>query len=420
MIRPLALLLLTAVAACASPRPLAPPASAAAEVRAPVTILISIDGFRPDYLDRGVMPVLSGLAAGGVRAAMRPSFPTKTAPNHWTLVTGLRPDRNGIVANNMEDPRRPGEVFTMGSDDPFWWGESEPIWVTAERAGIPTATMFWPGSVAAIGGVRSRDWPNATTGGTRPSAWQAYYMHLPERSRVDALIDWLRRPLPRRPRFLTLYLDSVDTAGHIHGPDAAGTTRAAAEADRTIGHLVDELAALGQPANLVIVSDHGMRAVSRRRLVAFDRLLPPAAYKLLDDGAFASVSPMAGQEALVARVLTRPHPHMRCWRRGQVPADYAYGRNPRVAPVVCVAAPGWQLRRTPEDAKREGGGDHGFDPADPQMQALFVAHGPAFRPGVTLPPFDNAAVAPLLRDLLGLPPGNRLDGTSAPFASARR
>jgi len=95
--------------ACATPPVNAPvPLAAPVEARAPVTILISIDGFRADYLDRGVTPVLSGLAAKGVRAAMRPSFPSKTFPNHYAIVTGLRPDRNGITANRMEDPRRPG------------------------------------------------------------------------------------------------------------------------------------------------------------------------------------------------------------------------------------------------------------------------------------------------------------------------
>ncbi|MGJ3627185.1 alkaline phosphatase family protein [Sphingomonas sp. MMS24-JH45] len=61
-----------------------------------------IDGFRPDYLDRGVTPTLERLRRGGVFAAMRPSFPSKTFPIHWTLVTGLHPDRHGIVANTME------------------------------------------------------------------------------------------------------------------------------------------------------------------------------------------------------------------------------------------------------------------------------------------------------------------------------
>ena len=84
-IRLCALLFAFALAACAT----APPKTAPP----PLTILISIDGFRPDYLDRGVTPMLSGLAKDGVRASMRPSFPSKTFPNHYAIVTGLRPDR---------------------------------------------------------------------------------------------------------------------------------------------------------------------------------------------------------------------------------------------------------------------------------------------------------------------------------------
>ena len=143
------------LAACATPPPLTGPGR-------PLTILISIDGFRADYLDRGMTPVLSGLAADGARGVMRPSFPTMTFPNHYTLVTGLRPDRHGIVDNIMEDPDIPGVTFRMSNAqavaDRRWWDQGEPIWVRAERAGIVTATMFWPGSGAPIQGVRPRHW----------------------------------------------------------------------------------------------------------------------------------------------------------------------------------------------------------------------------------------------------------------------
>jgi N6-L-threonylcarbamoyladenine synthase len=55
------------LAACASWSP-APPSNR------PLVVLISIDGFRPDYLDRGVTPTLSKLAADGDPAAF--AFPT--------------------------------------------------------------------------------------------------------------------------------------------------------------------------------------------------------------------------------------------------------------------------------------------------------------------------------------------------------
>lgn len=98
MLRALRLCLALLLVAVAAP-------SVAAE--RPLTVLISIDAFRADYLDRGVTPALSALAAGGARAAMRPSFPSKTFPNHYTLVTGLRPDQHGIVTNNMWDAAEP-------------------------------------------------------------------------------------------------------------------------------------------------------------------------------------------------------------------------------------------------------------------------------------------------------------------------
>ena len=118
----------------------------AATPPAPV-IIISIDGFRADYFGRGLSPTLTALAADGVHAkAMRPSFPSVTEPNHYTLMTGLRPDHHGIVDNIMRDPSMPGAWFgDPGSNvenDPRWWNEATPLWVTAQRQGLKTASSF--------------------------------------------------------------------------------------------------------------------------------------------------------------------------------------------------------------------------------------------------------------------------------------
>ncbi|WP_294246791.1 ectonucleotide pyrophosphatase/phosphodiesterase [uncultured Sphingomonas sp.] len=436
MIRlPLAALALALLGGCAYPYtpPALPPVTSAApaamtgsasvapmqEERAPVTILVSIDGFRVDYLQRGITPNLSRLAAGGVSAPMRPSFPSKTFPNHWTLVTGLVPDRHGIVANSFTDPTHPGERFTMSSEQPYWWNAAEPIWVTAEKAGIPTATMFWPGSTVAWGGVQQDDYHHTVTNGIRPHDWQAYNSAVSDRQRVDALIDWLRRPAATRPRFLTLYIDEVDIAGHEVGPDAPGVNAAIAKADVAIGQLVAGLAELHQPANLLVVADHGMAATSSDRVIALDRLLDPADYDLSDDGPFASITAKPGHEAaLEARLLGR-RGHMTCWRKGEIPARFHYGRNPRIAPYFCLADAGWMIEAKAPD-KPFAGGMHGYDHEDPTMVALFIANGPAFRSGVRLAPFANVDVAPLLRDLIGLPPGQGLDGNDAPFRRAFR
>lgn len=406
-----------ALAACTTTSGTLPMSVASqAEARAPVTILVSIDGFHPGYLDRGVTPNLSRLAAGGVTGPMRPSFPSKTFPNHYTLVTGLRPDRNGIVANRMEDDRRPGEVFTMASDDPFWWNEATPIWVDAERAGIRTGITFWPGSNVANGATRAKEWPNAITGGSRPSDWAQFNQAISGTQRVNAVLDLLRRPAEIRPRFTTLYFDSVDTAGHRFGPAARETTDAVAEVDRWVGQLVRGLAAMRQPANLVIVADHGMAATSTTRLVRLDQIADPADYRLVEAGPYAALDAVPGHEAALEKRLLGRHAHAECWRKAQFPARFHYGRNARVPDYLCLAEVGWQITdRAPEHASE--GGSHGYDHEAAEMLALFVANGPAFAPGGRVPTFDNVDVYPLLRRLIGLPP-EPSDGDPDRFAGA--
>lgn len=411
-----------ALAGCATPPATGLGARAApvAEQRQPVVILVSIDGFRPDYLDRGVTPALSGLAAGGVSAAMRPSFPSITFPNHWTLATGLVPDHTGIVANAIDDAAHPDDHFTMNSDDPFWWNAAEPIWVTAEKAGIRTATMFWPGANVAWGGVRESGAKHgAVTGGTRPEDWQQFNQNVSGTQRVDAVIDWLRRPAATRPRFVTLYFDTVDSAGHEFGPDAPQMTAAVAEVDTSIGRLVGGLAALGQPAELVVVADHGMAATSSERVIALDAIAPPADYRIEEAGTFASLYPTVGHETELERALLAPHAHMQCWRKAEIPARFHYGTNPRIPPYLCLADVGWLIGKTAPTKPATGGG-HGYDNDAPSMRALFIANGPSFRRGVRLATFDNTAIAPLVRDLLHLPPGQGLDGSDAPFRGAIR
>src|SRR5689334_25056629 len=176
-------------------------------------ILISIDGFRADYLDRGITPTLASLAADGVRAdALKPAFPTLTFPNHYTIVTGLYPDHHGIVNNRMVDPAS-GKRFVYSDPkttaDPSWWG-GEPLWVSVERQGGHAATVFWPGSDVAIDGVR-------------PDHWLTFDAKMTPTARVDQALAWLDLPPAQRPGFVTLYFEQVDHAAHNFGPDSKET-----------------------------------------------------------------------------------------------------------------------------------------------------------------------------------------------------
>lgn len=338
---------------------------------------------------------------------MRPSFPSKTFPNHYALVTGKRPDRNGIVANNMTDPAIPGVVFAMSNqgavDDERWWDEAEPIWVTAERAGLITATEFWPGSEAPIQGVR-------------PRYYRHFNMGVPSDARADQLLTWLDLPLAERPVLETLYFDIVDTAGHHDGPDSPEVNAAASKVDAAIGRLVTGLKTRRIVANIIVVADHGMAATSPDRVVYIDDIVAKDSFHSLDLGPIGTIYPNPEHEAEVTTALIAPHDHVQCWTKDKIPERLHYGHNPRVAPIVCLPETGWMLT-THGRAPKRAGGEHGYDNASPEMAAIFIANGPAFRRGVRLPPFDNVDVYPLLARLIGVTPvpgdGNLADLTPA-------
>jgi len=389
---------------------LTPPGTPAAP---PPLILVSIDGFRADYLDRGLTPVLQGLAAGGARAdGMRPSFPSVTFPNHYTLVTGLRPDRHGIVNNTMQDPAFPGATFTLSNREealrPRWWNGAEPVWVTAERHGARTATMFWPGSEVAIRGVRPHD-------------WAVFDQTLPSSARVDRLLSWFDRPPGARPRFATLYFDIVDTQGHTFGPDSAELNAALAEVDAALGRLTDGLRARGVRANLVVVSDHGMAALAPERTIHLDAIVAPASIEARWLTHYhVGVAPAAGRTAEVEAALLGRHGALECWRKDDIPARFRFGRNPRVPPIFCLPDVGWSIVSAARPLPYgPGKGAHGYDNADPAMAALFVAAGPDIAAGVRLPRFDNVDVYPLLMRLIHLPAAPN-DGDPATLAPALR
>ncbi len=407
-----------ALAGCASVPATAPAVPAVhatlpREATSPL-ILISIDGFRNDYLERGLTPTLTALAGDGVRAEyMRPSYPSITFPNHYTLVTGLRPDHHGVIANFMTDPSIPGVRFSMFDPatvgDERWWDDGTPLWTRVREQGGRAAAMFWVGSEAPIHGAR-------------PEFWRPFDIQVSSEDRVRQVLDWLALPAAERPHFITLYFDQVDSMGHEHGPDSPELDQALGEVDTAIGHLLQgiDTLGLGQRVNLVVVSDHGMTATGPEKEFFLDDLVDVSHLDFGWTGAYASFDALPGGET-AARQLMGRHPHMECMTREQIPARFEYGRHRRVPAYICIGEPGWQIttREAVQRKKHRLLGEHGYDNQLADMRSPFIAHGPAFRQGLVIPPIDNVDVYPLLARVLGIAPGAN-DGDAAHTAAALR
>lgn len=390
-------------AGCATqPKPALPAPAVATAKPAPASLLlISIDGYRNTYIERGLSPTLAMLAKDGVHATgMQPSFPSLTFPNHYTLVTGLRPDHHGIVNNTMYDAAL--GKFSLGNRDAVsdgrWWSQATPLWETARAHGLRSATMFWPGSEADIHGQH-------------PDFWKTYDGNVTPNERVDQILAWLDLPAGERPIFLTLYFDDVDHAGHTYGPDTPEVDDALRKTDAALARLVGGLRQrqLLDRVNMIILADHGMASVPQNNSVMIDKLIPMTRVDVVSLGVVAGFNPTPGHHDFdkIEQRLEQPQRHMTCWDKTRVPARFAYGSSARVPQLVCVADVGWRIATAASLAKKNGKpslGEHGYDNAAPEMQALFVAHGPAFRQGVMAASFPNVDVYPLMTHLLDLPP----------------
>lgn len=375
----------------------------------PTVILISLDGFRSDYLDKYQPPHILELAEKGVRAPwMTPSFPSLTFPNHYTLATGLYPAHHGIVGNTMYDPVFK-TTFSLSKREEVqngrWW-EGEPIWVTAEKQGQRTACFFFPGTEAEIQGVR-------------PTFWKTYDGNIGFEDRVDQILAWLDLPLAERPTFYTLYFDEPDHAGHEFGPDAPETAQAVARVDAMIGRLTAGLKSrdIFKTINLILVSDHGMTAVNPENIEflddAFDLTL---AEQISWGSSVVTIFPKPGEEDRIrASIGAHPLQHARVYPQSDLPEHFHFNGHRRIPPFVCVAEPGWRVtsRKFHEDQQARNPappnpviGVHGYDNETPDMRAIFIAHGAAFRKRHQTPAFSNVEVYNLMACILGLTPAS--------------
>jgi hypothetical protein len=363
-------------------------------------VLISIDGFRHDYIEKHQARAMANIAARGVRAeSMQPVYPANTFPNHISLLTGLLPVNHGIVNNRFYDKSRHA-YYSMGEAyKDSTWITAVPFWNLVESHGYPSATYFWPESDARIGGQV-------------PSYHFHYSKYSDYQQRVDQIIEWLTYPDATRPVFIAGYFSLVDTVGHDYGPDAPQTFAAVQKIDALIGQLYERIQALPIKVNLILVSDHGMNAVDTSRIIYQDELKISDDFLILNEGeqillyakdGVSEAAVKAQEEALRALAL----PGVKVFDEHQR-KHYHMPRNPRTGDIIMtIDAP---ARFAKNKDSRIGPGGHGYLPEHPDMGATFVAVGPAFRQGVQLPRFSNLEVYPALAKVLGLELLRPIDG----------
>ncbi|KAH9041999.1 Phosphodiest-domain-containing protein [Lactarius pseudohatsudake] len=321
-------------------------------------LLVSIDGLRADYLDRGLTPHLLDVSKKGLRAKfMKPVFPINAEmvplSNHWTLMTGLYAESHGIVANNFWDAE---------TDSEFHYNNISSCW-----------EPHWPG-------------PAQTLSGASPTYFVPWANKVSLDTKLDQILDWIDLPLSERPQLILTYEPSLDQAGHAKGPYSREVNETLRYVDGFVRDLHDSLVArnLTEIVDVIFVSDHGMTDTSHPELVYIDDLLGENGWKAVkhEDG-WPSMGlhfdPSANASHYLDVLLTAAEDNSEkfdVYTPQTMPERYHFAHSSRIAPVYVVPKMGYVLTTRAEGDVSLSKGNHGYDNNDPTMSAVFVAHGP--------------------------------------------
>ncbi|XP_074642804.1 venom phosphodiesterase 2-like [Tubulanus polymorphus] len=371
----------------------------------PPVILVSLDGFRADFLLRKMTPVLDRLRQCGSHVPyVRASYPTKTFVNHYTLATGLFPESNGIIDNNMYDQNMNYPFISsipQTFQDPRWW-LGDPIWNTVTKQNKISATYYWPGSDVRVEGMY-------------PHYYRKYNKSVPFESRVQQVLKWLDLPDGKRPDFITLYFDEPDSAEHRTGIDSKLVNDKLKEVDRMVGLLMQGLFTrnLHNCVNIIVLADHGMSNTPCKNIVSLDKYINLTGifvfegsvgrinndHEYIDGKVVPSKNPQPVEKLLSE--LRCKNEHLDVYRKEDLPKRLHYSNSRRIEELVLNSEDGWQFYMRNGTC---GGGSHGFDNIYASMHALFIAHGPYIKQNTQSKSFLNIELYQLLTDLLQINP----------------
>jgi predicted AlkP superfamily pyrophosphatase or phosphodiesterase len=410
------LLTLVLIASCQSP----PPAdddftkgtggiNAASQLSKPYLVLVSIDGFRWDYMDRYPTPNLDRIASKGSKAErLLPVFPTLTFPNHYSIATGLYPAHHGLVANDFPDPER-NKWYSLKNretveDSAFYSGE--PIWVTAETQGMVSASFFWVGTEAAVSGVS-------------PTHWRSFDKNISGQERVEQVLSWMAEPEKSRPHLYTLYFENVDDYSHWKGPESQENIEAIKRVDEYVGQLLDGIEKLpySEQVNIIVVSDHGQGSYleNPQPFVLGDHVKLEGT-TVIEGGPYLFLHLDEDNPSRASKIVDTVN---RLWKHGRAylpvdtPKSWFVDDNPRFPDVILVAEQGFAVLSSAQMSHKLNAGDHGWPPESPAMHGFFIASGPSIKADVTLGPVNNIDVYPLMLSILGLEGPASIDGDAS-------
>lgn len=398
------------------------PSMAAAAER--TVVLVMFDGFAPAMADATKTPNLDAMKKDGAWSRhLIPVYPSLSLPNHTSFVTGCWPEHHGIVQNGFIDPKLGKLPETADAD---WVTGCESVWQAAERQGVRSAALnFWNRV--------------SKTKGKLASIANEYkpWAELPSDDAIlTEALGLLKRTDAQRPRLIALYFRGPDHEAHVNGVTSRQALAEVRKADAIVGKLMGALKALpaDREGTLIVGTDHGMMKVDQ--VINLPRIMTRHSIRARDAGdggsAYLYLDPGESVER-VEKALAGYSKAFTVYRTGQYPAPYAHlGTGKRLGDLMLVVKPPYYVAGTdsfPWYAYWLGtswlwsdiftpdfgalAASHGYDTSIPEMHGIFYAWGAGVAKGKEIARVENIDVHPTVMHLLGLQPGNPVDGKVA-------
>ena len=367
-------------------------------------VLLSIDGFAQRYIEQyEPLALLSLIKEGTSAKALLPVYPSKTFPNHLSIITGQYPINHGILHNDFFN-RDIGKVYKLGDGkNDARWLTAKPLWHINEMQGNKSAIYFWPESETSI--------DNKTA-----SYYYPYKHFTPNKERLDQILSWLRLPEAQRPNFIAGYFASIDDAGHDYGANSPELIKAISELDHLIAGFIEKInQEFDGNVNIVIVSDHGMTKIDKHHVIDWKE-------NVLDDVKAINGSTQlylySDNESNLRESLhlfknaqnINGQANYRIYQYPNFPEHWHLNQSNTAVPNAIIdALPSYIFNKGDSHIDPE---THGYDAKSQRdLEAIFIAKGPAFRKNIKVDAFENVNVLPILTRALGLKDVDNIDGS---------
>lgn len=360
-------------------------------------------------------------AKTGTSAKLLPVYPSKTFPNHLSIITGVYPKNHGIIHNKFYHPQLDKKYYLGAGKHNSAWLTAKPFWSVVQEHNISSAVYFWPES-EAIGQ------------GSEATYHIPYKKTDTEQTHFDQIINWLKLPPTQAPQFIVSYFSSVDNAGHNFGLGSPELSQAITDIDNLFGHFMARLKKeIPQDVNVILLSDHGMVQINKNKNIDLTMVFNKNQLKLIDEktiviaksstqlfGYFDQDKFNVHQQKIILQELKarqKLHPKLyRVFDKNNYPKHWRLNNNLAITPSFVVeAAPSASFVN--EKYAYQNIATHGYDAFNQsELTAIFLAAGPDIIQGRAVNSFENIHIVPLMSQLLGIKQPDNIDGENAVLA----